>query len=135
MQTLKLRKPLLVNGKTVSQLTYDINSITAEQFCMADAYAKAKCAEVNTVNLSSVELDNSLQMYLGFYSIISVNPDIDIKDLERVSGFDAIEIMKIGRNFTRGVEEEDETEETEDSTQETSDTPCEATQESTTPAI
>lgn len=133
MKKIELINPIMINGKEVKELTYDPEKITADMFCLADAYAKSKCTEVNTISLGSAELDNGLHVYIGYFAVIAVNPEIDIKDLERLRGYDIIKIMKIGRNFTRGVVEEDETEETEDLMPKTSDTPSEAMHESITP--
>lgn len=135
MKKLKLINPIMVNGKEVKELTYDAEKITGEMFCLADAYAKSKCTEANTISLGSAELDNGLQVYLGYFAVIAVNPEIDIKDLERLRGYDVMRIMQIGRNFTRGVEEDEETNETEGSTQGTFDMPSEATPESTTATV
>lgn len=132
MKKILLKRPVMINGKAVKELTYDANEITADMFCLADAYSKSKATEASTISINTAEFDNSLHIYIGFFAIIAVNPDVDITDLERVSGVDIIEIMKIGRNFTRGVVEEEE-EETEDSMQETSDMQSEAIQESTAP--
>lgn len=46
------------------------------------------------------ELDYSLHAYLAMMAIVAVNSDIDVSDLERISGPDVMELMRIGRNFT-----------------------------------
>ena len=48
----------------------------------------------------ATELDYSMHLYLAMMAITAVNPDIDIADLERISGPDVMELMRIGRNFT-----------------------------------
>lgn len=42
----------------------------------------------------------SLHAYLAMMAIVAVNSDIDVSDLERISGPDVMELMRIGRNFT-----------------------------------
>ena len=39
-------------------------------------------------------------------TIIAVNPEIDMSDLERVHGYDVMQIMRIGRDFISGRSEE-----------------------------
>ena len=41
-----------------------------------------------------------MHAYLAMMAIIAVNPDIDVTDLERISGPDVMELVRIGRNFT-----------------------------------
>ena len=53
-----------------------------------------------------MEQDGNLHLYLGMEAIIAVNPDIDIADLERIKGFDLVQITRIGRNFISGNAEE-----------------------------
>lgn len=97
MNTLKLRKPLLVNGKELTELTYDTGAITAQQFCDAERFCQA--AQNFTASMATVEFDHSYHLYIGFMAIIAVNSSIDVKDLERIKGFDVVQIMKIGQNF------------------------------------
>ena len=40
-----------------------------------------------------------MHLYLAMMAITAVNPDIDIADLERISGPDVMELVRIGRNF------------------------------------
>jgi len=97
--TLKLSNPILINGKNVTELTHDIDEITAIQFAEADA-RKMRANGSKGGNLSgAVELDYGLHLYLGFAAVIAVNTDYDVSDLERIKGRDVMEVMKIGRNF------------------------------------
>ena len=48
----------------------------------------------------ATELDYSMHLYLAMMAITAVNSDIDIADLERISGPDVMELVRIGRNFT-----------------------------------
>ena len=97
MNTLKLRKPLLVNGKELTELTYDTGAITAQQFCDAERFCLV--AQNYNSSMATLEFDHSYHLYIGFMAIIAVNSSIDVKDLERIKGFDVAQIMKIGQNF------------------------------------
>lgn len=126
MKTLNLKNPIMINGKEVSTLTYDINEIDALLFAEADAKKKAATG-MKTMSLSpAAEFDPGLHLYLGFAAIIAVNREIDFADLERMKGKDTMEVMKIGRNFMLSSEE--------DSPESVSDERSETTPESTTPA-
>lgn len=125
MDTIKLRNPILINGKPVSELTYDANEITPSGFAEAE-YRKTRANGSNGAPSSAaVELDFSLHVYLGFAAILAVNPEYDFNDLERIHGKDLVDVMKVGRNFTIGSEAE--------SQDETSESVSETTPESTTP--
>ncbi len=96
---LKLKNPIEINGKKVAELSYDTDAITATHFAEADA-RKMRASGAKGGNLSgAVELDYSFHLYLGFAAIVSVNPEIDVADLERLKGYDVMEVMKVGRNF------------------------------------
>lgn len=125
MDTIKLRNPILINGKQVSELTYDANEITPSGFAEAE-YRKTRANGSNGAPSSAaVELDFSLHVYLGFAAILAVNPEYDFNDLERIHGKDLVDVMKVGRNFTIGSEAE--------SQDETSESVSETTPESITP--
>lgn len=89
MEKLTLSNPITINGKKVKTLTYDTGAITVGMF-----------AEAEALKLRATELDYSMHLYLAMMAITAVNPDIDIADLERISGPDVMELVRIGRNFT-----------------------------------
>ena len=96
--TLKLEKPIIVNGETVTELPYDSESITPALFCAADT--KRREATGSKVALAPVvEFDSGLHLYLGFAAFIAVDGKLDFSDLERITGRDIVTIMNIGRNF------------------------------------
>ena len=100
MNELKLSAPIMVNGKKLNVLTYDTNAITVSLFAEAEA-RKLKATTAKAGGLAgAAELDYSLHLYLGMMAIIAVNPDIDVSDLERITGADVMALMRIGRNFT-----------------------------------
>ncbi|SCJ81259.1 Uncharacterised protein [uncultured Flavonifractor sp.] len=98
-KTLKLDEPVLIDGKEVSELTYDPMEITAAQFSEA-------CARSSAINKSKSfsfkmrENDYALHLYLGMFAVIAVNPGIDVADLERIKGFDVLKLTDIGMLFT-----------------------------------
>ena len=102
MEKLTLQNPITINGKKVKILTYDTDAITVGMF--ADAEARKLRATSNkgggSAGAGACELDYSLHAYLAMMAIVAVNSDIDVSDLERISGPDVMELMRIGRNFT-----------------------------------
>lgn len=106
MEKLKLGTPLTVNGKKLHELTYDTNEITVALFAEAEA-RKLKATTAKAGGLAgAAEMDYSMHLYLGMMAVIAVNPEIDISDLERISGSDVMALMRIGRNFTTSRSEE-----------------------------
>ena len=96
---INLKNAIEINGNKVKTLTYDTDAITATQFAEADA-RKMRASGAKGGNLSgAVELDYSFHLFLGFAAIVAVNPEIDFSDLERIKGYDVMEVMKVGRNF------------------------------------
>ena len=125
MEKLTLKKPIMVNGEEVKELTYDANEIDGVLFATAESKKKAAAGQNLSIS-PAAEFDYGLHLYLGYAAIIAVNPSIDWSDLERVKGRDIMEIMKIGRSFMLGS---DEASQESDSAE-----PIEITAGSTTPA-
>lgn len=124
MGTLKLRNPIMINGKSVAEVTHDSNEIDGILFAMAESKRKAAAGLKSTSITIAAEFDFGLHLYLGFAAIIAVNPEYDFSDVERMKGRDVVEVMTIGRNFMLASEQERQ--------QNASDEPTETTQESTT---
>lgn len=122
---LTLKNPILINGETVSEMTYDINEIDGVLFATAEAKKKAAAGMKNMSISAAAEFDFGLHLYLGYAAIIAVNPEYDFSDLERIKGHDTVEVMGIGRNFMLSSDK--------DSQGNDSDEPTETTPESTTP--
>lgn len=127
METIRLSKPLLVNGKELNELPYDMAAITPDQFIRAENLAKGKAGDFV---MGAAENDYSFHLELGFAAIMAADPSIDISDLDRVCGPDLMEVMRVGRNFTVASlagqdEEKSESEESE------SEPPSESTATST----
>lgn len=100
-----LCKPIEINGKKVTELTYDAEEITNDMFLQACAQS-AELSKTKTISLKVRENDYALHLYLGYMAIIAVNPDIDIMDLQRIKGEDLLQIVDIGLLFTLRKSEE-----------------------------
>ncbi len=124
-ESIHLSKPIEINGKQYQELTYDWDEITPGMFNRASALATSSSRTGDT-NLSVMELDSSLHMYLGMMAIIAINPEIDIQDLQRIKGVDIVKIVRIGRAFiSRSAAENLE--------ESSSDEPSDGTPEPSTP--
>lgn len=100
MNTLTLKNPIKINGKDVSELTYDANEITAEAFIEAETRKFASAVKKGATTAATIELDYSMQLELGLAAILAVNDGYDYNDLLRIKGTDLIGVVRIGRNFT-----------------------------------
>lgn len=96
--TLVLDNPILINNVEVSELTYDATQITAEQFSVACAKSAA-LDKARAVTFKAKENDYALHLYLGMMAVIAVNPQYTVEDLERVKGFDVLDLTNIGTFF------------------------------------
>lgn len=122
---MELKKPIMVNGAEVKELSYDTDEITAALFCEAEARSRAAAGIKNIAIVPTVEFDFGVHPYLGFAAVIAKNPQIDFSDMERVKGVDLLELMEIGRDFILR---------SEGSPQKPSAAPSEITAEPITPA-
>ena len=124
--TLKLLKPIMINGTSVKSLKYDSDAINAELFARADTLRQQNMDLTRPTATLGMEFDYSMHLYLGFAAVVAANNnEIDFMDLERVQGVDLVHIVGIGRNFTLGRVE---------SAPNSSDGSSENTQEPTTQA-
>ncbi len=106
MNTLKLKNPIMIDGKSVAEVTYDANEIDGILFAEAEAKRKAAAGLKYTSITPAAEFDFGLHLYLGFAAIIAVNPSYDFADVERIKGHDVREVMNIGRNFMLASDQE-----------------------------
>lgn len=125
MDTIKLRQPLKVNGKDVTELKLDFDAITPEGFIRAEALSNAKRSNQGA-SASLAEVDYGFHLYLAFEAAVCADPSVDIADLERITGRDLVQLMQAGRFFALGADG--------DSTESGSDGPSESTPTSTAPA-
>lgn len=115
-KTLKLRAPILVNGKQVKELTYDTNEITGDLFLAACSKSSILGKAQN--GSAMMEIDTALHLQLGKAAVIAINPDIDWSDLDQAKGFDLVGLANIGRFFILGRSEDDFEESASDDTSE-----------------
>lgn len=101
MDTLKLKRPVKIDGEDVNELTYDADEITGDMFLEAE-----NMSQQGGNSFSIMETNTALHTYLGYQAIIAVNPTVTVQDLKRIKGKDNIRISKIGRDFTTEVSEE-----------------------------
>lgn len=123
-KVLILRNPIMINGKSVKDLNYDIDEITGELFAEAEAKKMSDSGSKGGNLAGAPELDYSLHLYLGYAAIIAVSPEIDWSDLKRIKGHDNMEVLRIGRLFITGSAA---------SLEEDSEEPIETTEGSTIP--
>lgn len=103
MDTIRLRQPLKVNGKDVSELKLDFDAITPEGFIRAEALSNAKRSNQGA-SASLAEVDYGFHLYLAFEAAVCADPSVDIADLERITGRDLVQLMQAGRFFALGAD-------------------------------
>lgn len=96
---IKLKKPITIDGKQVSEISYDADEITAVLYAEADAKKKVAAGMKNVSISPAVEFDFGLHLYMGFAAAIAVNPSYTFEDLERVKGADVMAFSNVGRSF------------------------------------
>ncbi len=118
-KTLILEKPIEINGKPITELSYDIDEIDGELFAQADAQKLAASGSKRGNLAGAAEIDYTMQLYLGYAAIIAVNHDIDWSDLKRIKGHDNMKVYQIGRAFIIGsaASQEDDLEELTETTE------------------
>jgi hypothetical protein len=94
MATLKLSKPIDINGEKVSELSYDFENMTARDKAEATkAFKKAG----NMVMVQ--ELDSDYHLYLFAAAVRKENPSIEVEDILRMSAKDAVKAEAAVRDF------------------------------------
>ena len=105
---IKLREPVMIDGAPVSEMRYDIDKISPEQFVQAEAYANRMVARMGFLSAKVPELDSGFHYYLGVMAIVAENPGWEVIDVERVSGPDIMKMVAVGSDFMTGDAEEEE---------------------------
>ena len=126
METIELSKPLLVNGEKRTSLKCDMDAITMDGFCRAEARANAKRQAEGGTGSALAAQDYSFHVYLAFEGCVAADASLDASDLERLTGRDLIKFMQVGRFFALGADG--------GSTEGGSDEPSESTPTNTTSA-
>ncbi|MBQ7615625.1 MAG: hypothetical protein IJU77_11315 [Butyrivibrio sp.] len=127
-ETIKLIKPILLEGKNVSELDYDFDEITPALFAEAEAMKNKQVGSARFQGgaTGTMELDYSFHLYLGMAAIIAINPLYTFEDMLQIKGKDVYTLMKVGRLFMTPSEElqEDNSEEQSETTAESSTMPA-----------
>lgn len=93
-ETLKLSKPIMINGEEVKELKYNFEDMTARD--KADA-TKAYKRDGNVVSVQ--ELDPDYHLYLFAAAVKKENASIEIEDVLRMSARDASKAEALVRDF------------------------------------
>lgn len=101
---IKLDSPIKVNGKEVSELTFDYFEITNDLYMEATLKSTRMGSTVNTSPVR--EFNEALVFCFGKAAIIAVNPHISWEDLEQLKGLDLLRVSNVGRFFITGRREE-----------------------------
>ena len=108
LETIKLYKPLLVNGIERKELKYDIEELTIGHIAKAEGM-KSKIGGVDlAAKFTLAQTDYPLQICIGMQAIMAVNPDISEEDLMRIKGHDLTKVATIGTSFFIEPEEKSE---------------------------
>ena len=128
--TLLLKNPIKIDGKEVTEVTYDSNEIDGILFATAEAKKKAAAGMKNTTIAPAAEFDFGLHLYLGYAAIIAANPSYDFSDVERIKGRDNVKVMAIGRNFMLASDQEQTANDSDEHTETTPESTTQAPQSS-----
>ena len=97
MDILKLRKPLLVNGKEKKELKYDFEELTAQDMDRAGKYLKDDGSYINVA-----ELDAGYHYKIFCIAVMKQDPEISVTDMSRLSGVDYLTASRRSRDFFIG---------------------------------
>lgn len=103
---IKLDNPIKVNGKDVSELTFDYFEITNDLYLEAAMRSSRIGSTVNSATLR--ELNEPLLLFFGKAAVIAVNPSISWDDLNQLKGLDLLKVANVGRFFITGKRENSE---------------------------
>ena len=125
---IKLAKPILIDGRDITELKYDTDAITPELFSEAEGIKNKATKQITKGSYAgAMELDYSFHLYLGVAAIVAVNPGYEFEDVLRIKGHDIRKVIGIGRSFMTESDDsqEDSLEEPSETIQEYSMTPQE----------
>lgn len=90
-----LLAPIMINGKEIKSLSYDLMKINEELLMKAESLTRV--SRISEVVLG--ENNYTYHRYLGMAAIIAENPWIDWEDIKRLEGIDLNRLSRIGRDF------------------------------------
>ncbi|MFO7153938.1 MAG: phage tail assembly protein [Caldicoprobacter oshimai] len=94
MNTFKLSKPIMIDGKEVSELPYDFEAMTAK-----DKIEVGKIMKNLGIPIAVAEIDPDYHLYLFAKAVTKADPSITISDVMRMSAKDADRAAALARNF------------------------------------
>lgn len=94
IQKFTLLKPIMIDGKEVSELPYDFENLTAR-----DKLNASKKMKADGIPSNMEELDADYHLYLFAEAVCKANTNIDTADVLRISAKDAGKAAGIARNF------------------------------------
>ncbi|MCI5549788.1 MAG: phage tail assembly protein [Clostridiales bacterium] len=94
-EILKLKKPIKINGETVTEIPYDFDLLTGEDICAID-----RQRAVDGVMPAIVpKLDGYAHSAMFAQAVAKVNAHIAPEDLKRLSARDYMEAQQLARTF------------------------------------
>lgn len=94
MDKLKLRKPIKINGKEVTEISYDFDNFTAK-----DKMNAGKKYKKDGGIISVEELDPDYHLYVFAEAAAKVDKSIDITDILRLNAKDSTRAESLVRDF------------------------------------
>lgn len=101
MQTVKLSKPLTVNGAERDHIDLDFDSVTVEGLLEASDAASKK--HKKDVGIVMVENDTVFHLQIAYQAAFAADQSLDATDLDRLCLKDAMAMTAAGRFFTLGA--------------------------------
>ncbi len=121
LEKIILKKPIMINGTEVKELTYDFDELTVEDYTNAETAKARSMGSTGSMVQKVAQVDSSLHIYLALAAVIAVNRNYDFIDLIKIKGFDVVKLMKAGQSFftSQAVTEsaQDNSENSQESTQ------------------
>lgn len=93
---IKLKRPITIDGKKITDLAYDTDEITIGLQAKAEVESK-KIGSTGEVKLQ--ESDYTYHIFLGMAAVLAVNPSFDWNDLKRIKGKDLNKLAVVGRSY------------------------------------
>ena len=95
-----LRRPMTLGERKRETLRYDTDKITLDQFEAAQRRSGAKVD-------SMIEMDYTFHAQIGIAAVCAAEEGVIPEDVANsLSGFDIMQLAKIGRDFTLGTSDE-----------------------------
>lgn len=97
--TVLLTKPIMINNKKVSELSYDVDELSINSITNAEAMKYKLAGNSLAGAISLAQTDTLLHICIGFQAVLAINPDIAEEDLMRIKGKDLTSFAAVGQRF------------------------------------